>query len=113
MARLQTLPIAATVFSLTGAYIDKSKVAELTFAGSGITPPGGWPDIKPTDGCTKIFMVVEADLIGPGSYGHLGIALYQLRVARILRARAASKGGCGDFGSPNVATANVPWFDTQ
>ena len=96
-----------------GAYIDKSKVAELTFAGSGITPPGGWPDIQPTDGYTKIFMVVEADLIGPGSYGHMGIALYQLRVARVLRAKAASKGSCGDFASPYVATANPPWFDTQ
>ncbi len=52
-------------------------------------------------------------VIGPGSYGHLGIALYQIRVARVLRAKAASKGSCGDFGSPNVATANVPWFDTQ
>ena len=96
-----------------GAYIDKSKLAELTFAGSGITPPGGWPHIEPTDGYTKIFMVVEADLIGPGSYGHLGIALYRLRVARVVSATAASKRSCGDFGSPNVATANVPWFDTQ
>jgi hypothetical protein len=96
-----------------GAYIDKSKLAELTFADSGITPRGGWPDIKPTDGYYKIFMVVDADLIGPGSYGHLGIALYQLRVTRVLRANASSKGSCGDFGSPNVATANVPWFDTQ
>ena len=58
-------------------------------------------------------MVVEADLIGPGSYGHLGIALYRLRVARVVSATAASKRSCGDFGSPNVATANVPWFDTQ
>jgi hypothetical protein len=96
-----------------GAYIDRSRVAELTFAGSGITPPGGWPDIEQTDGYSKIFMVVEADLIGPGSYGHMGLALYQLRVARVLRAKAASKGSCGDVGSPNVATANVPWFDTQ
>jgi hypothetical protein len=77
-----------------GAYRDLSGLAYLGFARSGITPPGGWPDVKPDDGYRKTFLDVEGDLIGPGSYGHLGIAIYELKVTRILSAKAASKTSC-------------------
>jgi hypothetical protein len=50
--------------------------------------------MKPTDGYYKIFLVVDADLIGPGSYGHLGIATYTLKVTRVVSANPASKASC-------------------
>jgi len=81
-----------------GAYRDWSHQAYLTFSGPGIDPPGGWPDIKPIDGYEKIFLDVEGDLIGPGSYGHLGIATYLLKVTRVVSARVASKSSCVDPG---------------
>jgi len=77
-----------------GGYRDWSHLAYLTFARSGITPPGGWPEMKPTDGYYKIFLVVDADLIGPGSYGHLGIATYTLKVTGVVSAKPASKTSC-------------------
>jgi hypothetical protein len=77
-----------------GGYRDFSGWAYLGFARSGITPPGGWPHIKPVDGYYKTFMEVEGDLIGPGSYGHMGVATYELQVTRILSAKAASKTSC-------------------
>jgi hypothetical protein len=77
-----------------GAYRDWSHMAYLTFSSPGIDPPGGWPDIKPTNGYYKIFVVADADLIGPGSYGHLGIATYLLKVTRVVSAKAASKTAC-------------------
>jgi hypothetical protein len=84
-----------------GAYRDFSGIADLRFARSGITPPGGWPNIKPIEGYQKTFLDVEGDLIGPGSYGHLGIAIYELRVTRILSAEAASKTSCSEHhGNP-------------
>ncbi len=74
-----------------GAYRDWSHMALLIFAGPGIDPPGGWPDIKPINGYYKVFLVAEGDLIGPGTYGHLGIATYLLKVTRVVSAKAASK----------------------
>jgi hypothetical protein len=77
-----------------GGYRDWSHLAYLTFARPGITPPGGWPEVKPTNGYYKVFLVVDADLIGPGSYGHLGIATYTLKVTRVVSAKPASKTSC-------------------
>jgi hypothetical protein len=78
----------------TGAYRDWSHMAYLTFSGPGIDPPGGWPDVKPTNGYYKFFVVADADLIGPGSYGHLGMATFLLKVTHIVSAKAASKTAC-------------------
>jgi hypothetical protein len=84
-----------------GAYRDFSGMADLRFAHSGITPPGGWPRMKPVNGYFKTFLDVEGNLIGPGSYGHMGIAIYELRVTRILSAKAASKTSCSEgHGNP-------------
>ncbi|HMG70930.1 MAG TPA: carboxypeptidase-like regulatory domain-containing protein [Gemmatimonadaceae bacterium] len=77
-----------------GGYRDFSGQAYLGFAQGGIEPAGGWPDVKPEDGYYKTFMDVEGNLIGPGSYGHLGIATYQLIVTRVFSAKAATKKSC-------------------
>jgi hypothetical protein len=77
-----------------GAYEDWSHTAYLSFSSPGIHPPGGWPDIKPTNGYKRVFLVADGDLIGPGSYGHLGIATYLLKVTRVLSAKPASKTSC-------------------
>ncbi len=79
-----------------GGYRDFSGEAYLGFARSGIEPPGGWPRMKAVNGYYKTFLDVEGDLIGPGSYGHMGIATYELRVTRILSAKAASKTSCDE-----------------
>jgi hypothetical protein len=81
-----------------GAYRDWSHSAYLTFAAEGIDPPGGWPDIKPKDGYEKIFIDVEGDLIGPGSYGPLGIATFQLKITRVLSAKPALTASCFERG---------------
>jgi hypothetical protein len=81
-----------------GAYRDYSGLAYLSFARSGIEPPAGWPDVKPEDGYRKTYLDVEGDLIGPGSYGHMGIAIYELKVTRILTAKAASRASCAQPG---------------
>jgi hypothetical protein len=69
--------------------------ALLTFARSGIEPKGGWPEVAPVNGYQKIFLDVEADLIGPGSYGHMGVGTFVLRVSRVVSAApaAAEPGG--------------------
>ncbi|MEO7823178.1 MAG: carboxypeptidase-like regulatory domain-containing protein [Gemmatimonadaceae bacterium] len=77
-----------------GGYTDWSGYAYVVFAERDIRPPGGWPEIKEKDGYKKIFIVAEGELIGPGSYGHLGIATYLLRVSRITSAEAPSKRSC-------------------
>jgi hypothetical protein len=79
-----------------GGYVDWSGQAFLVFADEKIQPLGGWPDIKPVDGYIKVFMNVDAQLIGPGSYGHLGIATYLLRVTRIRRAEPPSRKSCAN-----------------
>jgi hypothetical protein len=79
-----------------GGYRDFSRMAYLGFAESGIAPPGGWPNVKPDEGYYRTFLDVEGDLIGPGSYGHLGLATYLLKVTRVVSAKAASKTGCTD-----------------
>jgi hypothetical protein len=81
-----------------GGYRDFSGEAYLGFARSGIEPPGGWPRMKPVDGYYKTFLDVEGDLIGPGSYGHMGLATYYLNVTRVLSAKAASKTSCDEPG---------------
>lgn len=77
-----------------GGYRDFSGMALLGFAKSDIAPPGGWPDIKPEKGYYRTFLDVEGDLIGPGSYGHMGIATYELQITRVVSAKAASKTDC-------------------
>lgn len=77
-----------------GGYRDFSGEAELGFAREGIEPPGGWPDVKPDRGYFMTFMDVEGDLIGPGSYGHMGVATYQLIVTKVFSAKAATKTSC-------------------
>jgi hypothetical protein len=91
-----------------GAYRDWSRAAYLTFAHKGIDPPGGWPDLKPTKGYYKIFLDVEADLVGPGSYGHLGIATYLLKVTRVVSATSATKTSCGESGPIRIGQRNRP-----
>ena len=91
-----------------GGYRDFSGWAYMGFAKSFTQPRGGWPKVKPERGYTRIFLNVEGDLIGPGSYGHLGVATYELVVTRVVSAQAASKSSCSDFGSPNIGRANGP-----
>jgi len=81
-----------------GGYRDFSRMAYLDFPESVIAPPGGWPKIKPEGGYNRTFLDVEGDLIGPGSYGHMGVAIYELRVTRVLRAEQASKTSCAESG---------------
>ncbi len=77
-----------------GGYRDWSGYAFLVFAEENIHPPRGWPEIEQKDGYQKVFIDAEGELIGPGSYGHMGVATYLLRVSRILSAEAPSKGSC-------------------
>jgi len=78
-----------------GGYRDFSGLAYLGFAKSVIEPSESWPTVKPDNhGYTRIFLDVEGDLIGPGSYGHMGIATYELVVTRVVSAKAASKTSC-------------------
>ncbi len=77
-----------------GGYRDFSGQAYLGFAKSVIQPREGWPTVKPDHSYTRIFLDVEGDLIGPGSYGHMGIATYELVVTRVVNAKAASKTSC-------------------
>jgi hypothetical protein len=78
-----------------GGYLDFSGLAFLGFAREKMGPPEGWPHVKVENGYYKIFMDVEGDLIGPGSYGHLGLATYKLIVTRVISAKAATKTSCG------------------
>jgi len=87
-----------------GGYRDWSHSAYLVFAGKGIDPPGGWPDIKPVNGYVKAFIDVDGDLIGPGSFGHLGMATYLLRVTRVRSARAAKTTEAYQRVGPNGVT---------
>jgi hypothetical protein len=68
--------------------------AFLVFAREGIVPPGGWPKVKSDNGTTRIFLDAEGDLIGPGSYGHLGVGTFLLRVTRVVSAKPASSTAC-------------------
>jgi hypothetical protein len=77
-----------------GAYRDWSHMAYLTLSTDGIYPRGEWPKIKTENGYSRFLLVVEGDLIGPGSYGHMGIATYLLKVTRIVSIKAASKTSC-------------------
>lgn len=79
-----------------GAYRDFWGQAYLGFAKSVVAPRGGWPTVKPERGYIRTFLDVEGDLIGPGSYGHLGIATYKLVVTRVMSAKAASKASCAE-----------------
>jgi hypothetical protein len=89
-----------------GGYRDFSRMAYLDFPESVIAPPGGWPKIKPEGGYNRTFLDVEGDLIGPGSYGHMGVAIYELRVTRVLSAKQASKTSCAESGRwSNVGSA--------
>lgn len=82
-----------------GGYRDFSGEAYLDFAKSVIEPRGGWPTVKPDNhGYTRIFLDVEGDLIGPGSYGHMGIATYELVVTRVVSAKAPSTTSCAQPG---------------
>jgi hypothetical protein len=89
-----------------GGYRDYGlALAELATGAAG--PKGGWPDVTPdSHGYTKTFLDVEADLIGPGSYGHLGIGTFLLRITRVISARPATAKSCTEPGSPlsQVAT---------
>ena len=77
-----------------GGYRD-SGYAYLDFASERLEPKGGWPKVAEENGTTRLFLDVEADLIGPGSYGHMGVGTFLLRVTRVLRATAATSGSCG------------------
>jgi len=77
-----------------GGYEDWFHTAFLTFAERDLAPPGGWPKMKPVKGYYKIFVDVDADLIGPGSFGHLGMGTFLLRVTRVRSAKPASKSSC-------------------
>jgi len=77
-----------------GGYRDFSGLASLGFAGENIEPPQGWPHVKPEKGYYRTYMDVEGNLIGPGSYGHMGLATYQLIVTRVFSAAAATKTSC-------------------
>jgi hypothetical protein len=77
-----------------GGYRDFSGLASLGFARENIEPPQGWPQVKPEKGYYKTYMDVEGNLIGPGSYGHMGLATYQLIVTRVFTAAAATKTSC-------------------
>lgn len=79
-----------------GGYRDFSGLAYLGFAKSVIEPAGGWPKVEPEQGYTRIFLDVEGDLIGPGSYGHMGLGTYELVVTRVVSAKAVSKTSCSD-----------------
>ena len=67
----------------------------LDFANDGIEHQGGWPKVPEHDGSAKIFLDVEGDLIGPGSYGHMGVGTFILRVTRVIEVRAPSAEACG------------------
>lgn len=82
-----------------GGYRDFSGLAYLGFAGSVVAPNGGWPKVKPENGYTRVFLDVEGDLIGPGSYGHLGVGTYELVVTKVFSAKAASRRSCGAVGA--------------
>jgi hypothetical protein len=69
--------------------------AYVGFASEGVGPEGGWPKVAEENGTTRFFLEVEADLIGPGSYGHMGVGTFLLRITRVLRATAATSVSCG------------------
>jgi hypothetical protein len=70
-----------------GGYRDYGQ-AFLGFAKGVTLPKGVWPDVAPnSQGYTKIFIDAEGDLIGPGSYGHLGVSTFLLRITRVITAR--------------------------
>lgn len=77
-----------------GGYEDRFHLAFLTFAKRDLAPPGGWPKMKPVKGYYKIFLDVDADLIGPGSFGHMGMGTFLLRVTRVRSATMATKHSC-------------------
>jgi hypothetical protein len=79
-----------------GGYRDFSGQAYLGFAKSVVEPREGWPKVEPVNGYTRVFLDVEGDLIGPGSYGHMGVGTYMLVVTRVVRAKAASKTSCAE-----------------
>jgi hypothetical protein len=81
-----------------GGYRDFSGLASLDFTKSASASLGGWPKVKPVRGYYKTFLDVEGDLIGPGSYGHMGLAIYLLKVTRVVSAKAASKRACAGAG---------------
>ncbi|MGZ3331583.1 MAG: hypothetical protein ACXU9O_07825 [Gemmatimonadaceae bacterium] len=81
-----------------GGYRDFSGLAYLGFAKSVVEPPEGWPKVEPVHGSIRVFLDVEGDLIGPGSYGHMGLATYELVVTRVVSAKAASKTSCAKSG---------------
>lgn len=81
-----------------GGYRDFSGLASLDFTKSAIASLGGWPKVKPERGYYKTFLDVEGDLIGPGSYGHMGGAIYLLKVTHVVSAKAASKRACAGAG---------------
>lgn len=57
---------------------------------SGVTGPKGLDQKHP-----EVFARFEGVLVGPWSYGHLGVSDYQLTVSRILTVRKPSRAQCG------------------
>jgi hypothetical protein len=82
-----------------GGYRD-SGLAFLELADDAAGPKGGWPDVAPPHGPTKFFVDVEAELIGPGSYGHMGLGTFLLRVTRVISARPATAKSCTEPVAP-------------
>jgi hypothetical protein len=81
-----------------GGYRDFSGLAYLDIPEKVPAPPAGWPEVKPENGYYRTFLDVEGDLIGPGSFGHMGVAIYELHVTKVLSAKAASKDSCAESG---------------
>jgi hypothetical protein len=81
-----------------GGYRDFSGLAYLDIPEKVPAPPAGWPEVKPENGYYRTFLDVEGDLIGPGSFGHMGVAIYELHVTKVLSANAASKDSCAESG---------------
>jgi len=52
-----------------------------------------WPDSGP-DPYPRYFVRWKGTLTGPGSYGHMGVSIYLLRVGEILDMRKADKADC-------------------
>jgi hypothetical protein len=83
-----------------GGYRDYGQ-AYLQLGKDVVGPKGGWPDVAPNpQGSTRIFLDVEADLIGPGSYGHLGVGTFLMRVTRVISARPVTAKCCTEPVSP-------------
>ena len=72
--------------------VDSGRIAWVEFTHE---PNGAaWPAPTTTGGSSEVFVRWHGTMIGPGSYGHLGIAAYLLQVDSVIEVRKPSRADC-------------------